>query len=494
MKILFVRPPRHFWPFNSESSSFWQPLGFASMAAVLRKEGFNDVEILDCLPLKIGWKSLREELEKRKPDILCVGDETASFYESVRLMGLAKELNPNVICIAGGYHFGNTIDLSFKETKVDFIVKGEGELTLLELIRALYSGKKKFDKILGIAYKDKNGIVIINKSRPLIKDLDSLPLPAYDLLPMEMYGKDSANHKDFAAIEHGRGCTGGCNFCSIWTQMPENEKPCYRTKSAKRCIEETKLLVEKYGRKTLNWVDGTFNLDPEWSREYFESLELNEIKVQHTAWMRADCIIRDEKNGVLKKMVDNGLVQAIVGMERLDDSKILGTHGKEYYISMEAFKILKKYPSVYVIASLIYGLPEDGKKELKQLRKFIYKNIVDFQFILPYTPYPGTVAWQEYKDKFTSDDFKAWNLHRPIMGTNKLTRNQLDRWFKGCLLMYLFHPNFYVRNYLEKDERKKRVQKSLSKKLVKGLFRGVADSFRGNKELEYGRKPEWYDD
>jgi len=463
------------------------------MAAVLREAGFKDIEIIDCLPIKMGWKTLKEEISRKNPDVVCVGDETASFYESVKLMQMAKELNPKTICIAGGYHFGNTVDLAFNETKADFVIMGEGEITLLELVKAINSGKKDFRKIEGIAFRDKNGIVVTNKPRPLIKDLDTLPLPAYDLLPMHLYGKDSKNHRDFAAIEHGRGCTGGCSFCSIWAQMSQDGRPCYRTKSAERSFEETKILTEKYGRKTLNWVDGTFNLDPEWSRKYFELLEAEGIKIQHTTWMRADCIIRDEKNGVLKKMVDNGLVQVVIGMERLDDSKRIKMHGKEKNISMEAFSILKKYPSVYIIASLIYGLPEDGKKELKELRRFIYTGYVDFMFILPYTPYPGTLEWQEYKDKFNSGDFKTWNLHRPIMGTNKLSRDQLDNWFKGCLFMYLIHPNFYVRTLLEKDERKKKVQRSMVRKLVKGLYKGIIDSAKGKKEMEYGKKPEWYD-
>jgi hypothetical protein len=68
---------------NSESSSFWQPLGFASMAAVLREHDV-DVRILDCLPIRMGWKSLDKELERRSPDVLCVGDETASYHEATR--------------------------------------------------------------------------------------------------------------------------------------------------------------------------------------------------------------------------------------------------------------------------------------------------------------------------------------------------------------------------------------------------------------------------
>ena len=177
---------------NSESSSYWQPLGFASMAAVLRENDLK-VDILDCLPLKIGWNSLEKEIIMKKPDIVCVGDETASYYEAAKAIELVKKIDKDIICVAGGYHFGNTILRSFEETKVDFIVKGEGEITLLELVKAIDRGNG-FEKIKGIAYKNKR--VKINQDRELIKDLDTLPFPAYDLLPMHIYGNKSTNHKD----------------------------------------------------------------------------------------------------------------------------------------------------------------------------------------------------------------------------------------------------------------------------------------------------------
>jgi len=462
------------------------------MAAVLRENGFK-VEILDCLPIHMGWTTLKKELKDKDFDILCVGDETASAIEAIKLTNFIKSIKPDVKTIAGGYFFSYMHENALNKWNVDFIVRGEGEITLLDLAIHINKRKYDFENIKGIVFK-KDDKIILTKDRPLIKDLDSLPFPAYDLLPMEKYGKNSTNHKDFAAIEHGRGCTGGCNFCSIWTLMSNNGKPCYRTKSAKRCFEETKWLVEKFKRKTLNWVDGTFNLDPKWSKEYFELLEKNNIEVHHTAWMRADCIIRDEKLGLMELMARNGLVQAIIGMERLDDKrKELNITNKDASISLEAFKILKKYKTIYTIATLIYGIPDDTKKELRWIKKFIYDNIVDFQFILPYTPYPGTKIWERYKKYFTIDDFKSWNLHRPVMGTKNMTRNQLDLWFKGCLFSYLLKPSFYQRILFEKDLRKRKVQKSLVKKLIKGLSKGIIDEISNNKSLEYGIKPRWYD-
>src|SRR3989344_2071632 len=141
MKILFVRPPRYMWPFNSESSSFWQPLGFASMAAVLRENDFY-VEIIDCLPLKIGWSTLRRKIESKNFDVLCVGDETASANESIKLTKFVKEIKPKATTIGGGYFFPYMENYSLNKWNIDYLVRGEGEQTLLELISWLDSRKR----------------------------------------------------------------------------------------------------------------------------------------------------------------------------------------------------------------------------------------------------------------------------------------------------------------------------------------------------------------
>ncbi|MBU0615352.1 MAG: B12-binding domain-containing radical SAM protein [Nanoarchaeota archaeon] len=494
MKVLFVRPPRYMWPMNSESSSFWQPLGFASMAAVLRDNDF-EVSILDCLPLQIGWKSLRRELERRRPDVVCVGDEAASAYEAIKLVRLAKEVDYSVITIGGGYYFSNMIEDSFRKFPFDYIVKGEGEYSLLELLQNI---GKDLSKVKGIAYQ-KNGNLHINKDRPLIKDLDELSLPAYDLLPMEIYGAHSTNHKAFSAIEHGRGCTGGCSFCSIWKQMSCNDKPFYRTKSASRSFEETEILVKKYHRKTLNWADGTWNLDPKWTKEYCSLLVDNNIHVNHTTWMRADCVVRDEKIGVMKKAAQAGLVQAVIGVERFEDKdfKFLQKKNNDFQIQQKAFKILSKYPKVYSIASFIYGLPSDDKKSLKRLNRIIHSTFADMVFILPYTPYPGTELWNDYKNKLEVTDLRKYNLHLPVLSTNHLSRKQLDRWFKYTLVDYvLLRPGNLIRRVvLEKDARKRSIQISLAQKIMKLGMQHVWNkmTFNTGYESEYGVKPRWYD-
>ncbi|MDP7323393.1 MAG: radical SAM protein [Candidatus Woesearchaeota archaeon] len=501
MKILFVRPPRTFWPFNSESSSFWQPLAFCSLAAVLRERLDVSVKILDCLPLKIGWKSLRKHIEKENPDIIALGDETASSHEGIKVVNLVKEIDPSIKVVGGGYFFGNMIEDSLKAYDMDFIIMKEGEMTMLDLVRELEKPVREqdFSKIKGLAYKDREGRIVINPIREFIKNLDELPLPAYDLLPMELYGVASKNHKDFVAIEHGRGCTASCNFCSIFSQMSPDQNPLYRTKSAERCLEETELLIKKFKRKTFNWVDGTWNASPTWLKEYCDGVVERGWDIQHTAWMRADYVLRDEKLGLLKKQVDAGLVECVIGAERPKgfDQDLNKLNKLNYSFSKcnQAFKVLKKYDKVYTIASFIYGLPEDDKNVLKSLNKVVHSDFADMVFLLPFTPNPGTPTWLEHRHKFPSKDFRKHNYHFPVMDTKYLSKEELQQWFKKVLFWYVFWPDRLLKRIcFEKDERKKRLHKSLAQKILFASGTKLLNmvTFNTAHEDTFGRCPVWY--
>lgn len=443
MKIFFIRTPRYIWPFYSRDSSFWQPLGFASLAAACRKEFPNlQIKIIDCPILTMGWKSLSEVLTDEKPDVVCIGEETVSSPQGLRLAHLAKAINPDCINIAGGHFFTYMIKETLTRHPIDFIVKYEGEETLLELLREIEGGARTFNHIKGIAFSD-DGRIVETPPRPLLQNLDELPFPAYDLLPMNLYGRRSRNHPHLVSVEHSRGCTDRCEFCILWQHMADRTCgepiPKYRSKSPERCFEEVKYLAKKYDRKTFAWVDPTWNLDPAWCDRFSRLILRSGLKIQFTAWMRADGVVRDEKLGILEKEVKAGLVQAMIGVERIrpKDLKALNKHNNSGAITAEAFSILRsKYPSVYTIGTMIYGLWDDTKSSLDELLSYDHKTGMDYGFFIPLTPTPGTKIWQEAKEKgrLAATDFSAYNFHTPVMRTRALSRRSLENFYLMILL------------------------------------------------------------
>jgi radical SAM superfamily enzyme YgiQ (UPF0313 family) len=319
--FLFVRPPRPVWPFNGPSTSFWPPLAFASMAASLRRHCPEwRVEILDAPPLKMGWRSLERELRSRRPSIVAMGEEAVSCAECLRLARLAKSIGAKVV--AGGCFFGHVAPQVLRTGLVDVVAHGEGENTIVELAHALNEGSTDaLSDIAGISFL-RDGEVTRTKPRPLIKNLDDLPMPAWDLLPMHRYGAESRNHPGLAAIESSRGCFDTCDFCVLWRQMgnfvAEQTRPFVRFKSVERLMEEIRIQTRDFGRRHLGWVDPCFNAHPQIPAGVADALQHENIHVGQSAWVRADCLVRDAKSGALERMVRGGLNEVYIGVERPD--------------------------------------------------------------------------------------------------------------------------------------------------------------------------------
>lgn len=449
MKVFLIRGPRYYWPFINEYDNFLLPQSLACLAAVLERVGI-DVRVIDCAPLKMGWNSLKNLLKEENPDIVGIGDSESLYSrEAVRVLKIAREINPKVITVAGGAHFSNLIQESLQNFPIDFIVKGEGECSFLELIKELESSRPDFRKVKGIAFKEGNKI-IETPPQPLIENLDELPLPAYELMQMHEYGKARFLFSPGGiTIHHSRGCIDRCKFCVWWVQMAErkleNEKvslhPRWRTKSVERTIEEIKILYYRYKKRFLVFVDDSWNISQKWNEQFAENLLKENIELHWFAFMRADFLLRDEKAGVLEKLVDSGLSHISIGVERADDEDLKGL-GKNCYsqnIIRECMYILKtKYPQVFRQVTFLVGTRNETRESMLKQVKFAKEIAADYPAFHPLTPVPGTEAWQEAKEKgwLEIEDFSFYDWLTPVMSSEHLSREEIE------YLVYLANKKF----------------------------------------------------
>lgn len=397
--FLFVRPPRPLWPFNGPSSAFWPPLAFISMAAMLREQ-IPDlrVEVLDAPALEMGWRSLETELSRRAPTYVGLGEEAVSCVEGLRLARLAKGLRATVL--AGGCFFGHVAPQALATGLIDVIAHGEGEQTVVELVQALRdSAPDALAKVAGISYVH-DGEVVTTQPRELLPDLDRLPFPAYDLLPVERYGARSRNHPHLAAIELGRGCFGSCSFCVLWRQMGravgDRIQPTIRVKSPERLLEEIRILIHRHDRRYLGWVDPCYNAHPHVPGAVAELLLREGIQIGQAAWMRTDALVRDAESGTLQSCVRSGLNEAYLGIERPDEAG-LETLAKSSGVeeAQRAMQILRThFPEVLAIGSFIYGLPGDTPASVRSIHRLAIDLDLDQFFFIPLTPLPGTEGWR----------------------------------------------------------------------------------------------------
>jgi len=516
MRVLLLRPPRYVWPFNSETSAFWQPLGLLCLAAAVRRDVSGvEVEVWDAPAYKWGWRTLQRKLAARPIDVLGIGEETVSAHEGLRAARLVKQLWPDCTVVAGGVYYPYAIDETLASGCVDAIVRGEGEVTFVELLRHLHD-RSAWHHIWGLAFGDPGGRTVITRARPLIEDLDAAPMPAYDLLDMSAYGRGSRNHPGLVSVEHSRGCTDSCSFCILWKHMGRSVngngqvRPYYRTKSPQRSFDEVRYLYHRFGRRTFGWVDPTFNASPDWADGWAERMLQSEMmngrgrpRTIHTAWCRADGIVRDHKLGVLEKLVRAGLRQVMIGVERDDPAGLaaLGKHNNGLEITDEAFAILReRYPEVFTIATVIYGLPTDTRADLDRLMRWQDLSRVDYLFILPLTPNPGTDAAERARASglIANDDLASYNFHTPVCRTESLSPRDLESVYWRT--MFRADPRrlewLYRRLLAGRDPRARRVSLALFLHGIRIAMRSLLSrTFHPNRlqPAVYSRRPSWYD-
>jgi anaerobic magnesium-protoporphyrin IX monomethyl ester cyclase len=438
--FLFIRPPRPQWPFNGPSTAFWPPLAFASMAAALReKVPALQVAILDAPALAMGWTTLGLHLRSLQPQFVAIGEEAVSCVESLRIATLAKALGARVI--AGGCFFSWVAPQILPGKLVDIVVHGEGEQTIVELAHALLDASPRaLRSVAGISFLDGEELVFTGWRDPL-PNLDLLPIPAWDLLPMEKYGSRSHHHPAFASIEAGRGCSHGCRFCILWRQMGRfhghRAVPHLRVKSAERLREEIRILMDRYHRRYLGWVDPCFNADPYLAATLSHLLLKENRVIGQSAWLRADCLLRDHDSGALTLWCDSGWNEAHLGVERMEPSELafLGKGNLHGEVAGAANLLQSNYPRVVTFGSAIYGFPWDTPQTVRALFHSAERLPLDFIFFIPFTPLPGTPYWQSECWDSTGSAFRSFDfVPRPGSGaahpalSSEIARNYLFRW------------------------------------------------------------------
>jgi len=460
--VLLIRGPKKLWPMINHWDNFMQPQNFLCLAAYLEENGIP-VKIIDCCINKWGWKSTKRAIEKTNPTIVGIGEPITWADDGIRVLQIAKEVNKDILTIAGGPHYFNIPELYlYENSPCDMIVAGEGELTLHEIAKKKLNNsiktKENWKDIKGILFF-KNGNIIRNPPRALIEDLDSLPLPAYHLIPMHRYTRERGLWEDGVTIHHSRGCIGDCKFCSCWVSMSEKIlqnnkyifKPKWRTKSPERVMEEIKLLYDKYKKSLLIWVDDCWNANKKWTKEFCDlKIEWDpDINVNFFAFLRSDFIVRDDKSGLMDKVVDAGLSHAIVGVERAENEHLDYLNKKGYTddVSYKAFKILQKYPQVFRQGTFVTGIWEDNPETFKYLLKYARKLGVEYPAFHTITPHPGTELWNEViKNKRIKElDFSNYTWYVPITETKYMTRQQIAQANQMLNVKFLANPVWVIK-------------------------------------------------
>ncbi|MCL4552133.1 MAG: B12-binding domain-containing radical SAM protein, partial [Candidatus Marsarchaeota archaeon] len=425
--------------YDNESYIHWFPQGIASIAAVLRQAG-HEVVIYNQDVHHYPDAHLTEKLDTEHFDIVGVGI-IAGYYQYRRLLGLSNAINAaknRPYYILGGHGPSPEPEYFLRKTGADAVVIGEGEETVLDLLEAQAS-HRSLETVPGVAFRDGDRVVVNNR-RPLIADVDTVPLPAYDLFPINYYRllrDPNCSVTDFVMpILTGRGCTFKCTFCY---RMDEG----FRPRSNEAIIEEIRFLQQNYGITYFGFSDELLMSSVQRTTSLCEDFLRSGLKFKWACNGRLNYASRE----LLELMKRSGCVFINYGIEAMDD------------------QVLKKMHKGLTVKQIVRGVEETLKTGISPGLNIIFGNLGDnietlhkgVEFLLrhddgaqlrtirPVTPYPGSELYYHaiktgllkdveefYERKHVNSDLVSVNLtdltdqefHRALLEANsRLIKN-----------------------------------------------------------------------
>lgn len=446
MRILLINPPINPKKFG-RVHILMEPMpciGLAYIAAVLEKQG-HYVRIIDNYVWKYSIKRLLKEIQKIAPDMVGVSVLTPSANFSLELANKIKQYNKNIILIAGNVHPTQFPEEFLKPQHFDVVVKGEGEDTIVELVSTVEQ-KRNLNTVKGISYLQ-DGKIFHNEMRPIIKNLDSLPFPAWHLFPYKKYGlfPFADIKRPILTVLATRGCPFNCKYCSLG-YMDKT----YRKRSAKNIVNEIEHLIKRYGVNQVGFVDPVFPLQEKYAVEVCDEMICRGInkKIVWTTETKIDIL----NENLIKKLKEAGCRRMIFGLES-GSEETLRKIGKEVDFAKvkEVMILLKKY-GIETIGLFMIGFPGETEELIKKTFKYARVIGVDFAKFAMTVPFPGSELYETLKKENkirTSnwDDYTTFNPRPENISyvPDGMTAKQLLSLQKKGTIDFYFRPEMIIR-------------------------------------------------
>lgn len=398
MKILFIS-------LGGVSPNAAPPLGILYLASMAQAKGCT-VKFYDASFTHNNTRELLEYLNQLKagegfvPDICGFTLFTINILDTFKFIKCIKRKFPNCKIIIGGPHATALPKRTMQEcAQIDYLVYGEGEITFIELLDAI-EGRRSLQTIPGIYYRLKEEI-INTPPRKYIEDLDSIPFPAFDLLPKDYPYKnyDALNVGEYGApIITSRGCPFECTFCfkAVFGTR-------YRRRSPKNVVAEMKHLIENFGINNIFFEDDFFAVDRSWLEDFYQGLNKNRIKVP---WRCQGHVNTLSKKDYIR-MKENGGYHITFGVEAGNDEVL-----KDIKKSITGRQVIKTFNDVkksglMVMGNFIFGHRKDTYLTINETLRLAKKVNPDTVTFLALAPIPGSQVYS-----YVPEDLKyAWDKH-----------------------------------------------------------------------------------
>lgn len=406
MKMLLVNPP---YPFEECPAP---PFGLMSLAAFLIREGI-DVRIEDCITEPYSRERTIHLLREYRPDFVGVTAVTMNVKKAISILKDFREEEPGIITLIGGPHATFDAEGMLGHSHIDFVIRGEGEITTAELIKAIDSGRST-DSIQGISFR-KNGNAVHNENRPFISDINTLPYPARHLVQLSKY-----RAMNFPVnMMTSRGCPHSCIFC-VGHRMVGNR---VRYFDVERVVDEFAMLSQ-LGFNQINIVDDLFTSNKKRCIEICNGIISRGIKHPWSAFARVDTVHED----LLEKLKEAGCTSLCFGIES-GNQEILDRIKKKTTLEKcrRAAELCRK-TGMTPMASYILGLPGETEETVRTTLRFAEELGITYGFHI-LAPFPGTevrIKMEDYGMDILTDDWDLYDANRSVCSTGGISPERVD--------------------------------------------------------------------
>ncbi len=421
-RVLLIKPSgRHGLSFAIDII----PTGLEYIASYM-EDVLDEVNIIDLeMEQKPILKTTEMYLDELKPDLIGISMSSTEHTEGLKIAELAK--NRGISTVLGGYHPTAIPDELLSHPYVDFVVRGEGEITMKELVT-----KEDVSGIYGLSYKD-GGKIINNPDREFITDLDSLPFPARHLRRYR-YHTTLMRDREHDVITTSRGCWGKCSFCC----EPSMSGSVQRYRSPKNVMDEVLKIVEFHDEKPLNVeiTDPHFMGKPKLVDQLCDLLALHDFDIKFGVKVRPDSMAKHPD--VIKKMISVGIESFEMGIESPNIRDLKSTSkGIKTEVHVKAVNNIKKWGG-NAGGTFVIGLPDQTEEEILQFPAYAKKiGLMSTAYGIA-TPYPTTEFYKELDDKglIFEDDWNRFDEMHSVFKTNYISSARVEELASACMAKF----------------------------------------------------------
>lgn len=424
------------------------PLGLAYIAAFLRERKFS-VDIIDGAIGDLSEEEILKKIKIQNPKIIGFSAMTFTFHRAVSFSRKIRTKFPRILTIIGGHHATLLPHQVLSENpSFDLTVYGEGELTAWDIMQKFE--KHNFDR--GKFLKDYSlletipGIVFrklkqtrMNPPRPLISNLDELPYPAWDLLPMDKYLPlpNQYLNKPVVHIVANRGCPFQCSFCSANAVFG----PKIRSLSPLKLVDMLKYVRDKFGAREISFWDDSLTVNKKWLFEFCRLMVKRKVGVTWSCYARVDCVDRE----ILSWMKKAGCWNIFYGFES-GNQELLDRIGKN--ITLEQIRHannLTKKAGIEVRASFMIALPGETPEMAQKTIDFAISLDPDYVQFCITTPFPKTRLYEDAK-KYgkLSGDFSKYSVWEAVFVPHGYkNKREIEKMEKKAVRRFYLRPRYF---------------------------------------------------